>query len=338
MLGGMRLLVLGGTAFLGQAVAEHALRAGHDVTCAARGEAGTVPAGAKLVTIDRSTPEGLSGLDGSFDAVVDVARRPSFVRHAVDALGDKIDHWVFVSSCSAYADQSTPGQRAETAKLAEPADPNGDELDPETYGPRKVGCERIILESVGPDRAFICRAGLIVGPHDPFGRYDYWVERLHRGGEVLAPGAPAEAVQWVDVRDLAAWLVEAAQQRLSGAYDGIGAPITRAEFLAGIAAGLGVTPQLTWVPQDFLIERQVQEWFGPRSLPMWVALPQNGGLLARDVTSALAAGLRTRPLAETSRDTLDWLRSRGDAPARPCGLTPAEEAELLADFHRQDSV
>ncbi|BCJ63997.1 NAD-dependent epimerase/dehydratase family protein [Polymorphospora rubra] len=208
----MRLLILGGTVFLGRAIARYALDAGHDVTAAARGVTGAPVDGVRFVRVDRDDPAGLSNLDGDFDAVVDVTRRPSHARHAVATLADRVGHWSFVSTCSVYADDSTPGQRAATAPLVAPApaevdDPSGDNM--EWYGPCKVTCESVVRDGVGADRAFICRAGLIIGPEDISDRFPYWVRRLAAGGEVLAPGAPDEPVQFVDVADLAAWLVRA---------------------------------------------------------------------------------------------------------------------------------
>jgi len=330
----MRLLVLGGTVFLGRAVARHAVAAGHDVTCAARGLGGAVAEGARFVRVDRDRPDGLSALAGErFDAVVDVARRPSHVRVALAALADRVGHWTFVSTCSVYADDATPGQRATTAPVLEPA-PEGTDLDdttPAGYGRNKVACERAVAGAVGEDRAFLCRAGLIVGPEDPSGRFEYWVRRVHRGGEVLAPGEPDEVVQFVDVRDLAAWLVDAAGSGLAGTYDGMGAPMPRGEFLAGVAEGVGARPTLTWVDQDFLVARGVEPWMGPRSLPLWLPLPEHAGFLSRDVGASLAAGLRTRPVAETVRDTLGWLAGQPDAVGR-CGLTADDEAALLREW------
>ncbi|GAA1658326.1 SDR family oxidoreductase [Saccharothrix algeriensis] len=332
MLARMRMLVLGGTVFLGRAVAAHALAAGHDVTCVARGVSGGVPEGARLVTADRDAPDGLAGLDGPFDAVIDVARRPSHVRHAVSALRDRAAHWVYVSSCSVYADQGTPGQRAADAPLLDPLPLETDDATGPNYGPAKVACEKALVDGVGADRAMLCRAGLIVGPEDTTNRFDYWVSRLADGGEILAPGSPDDLVQWVDVRDLAAWLVQAAERRLAGPYDGIGAPVTRAEFFAGVAAGVGVTPELTWVDQDFLAVEGVEPWMGERSLPMWLPLPEYAGFMARDVSGALAAGLSPRPLADTARDTLAWLAT---APERKpwAGITRADESALLAHWH-----
>ncbi len=219
----------------------------------------------------------MSTLEGEqFDAVVDVARRPSHVRRALAELGDRVGHWTFVSTCSVYADHGTPSRRAESAPLLAAAPPGVDDADGEQYGPCKVAAEEAVASAGLP--AFVCRAGLIIGPEDPSGRFDYWVARLARGGEVLAPGRPDDQVQ-VDVRDLAAWLVRAGDSGLTRTYDGIGAPLPRTQFLDGVAEGVGVTPRLTWVDQDFLAEHGVQPWMGERSLPMW--LPLLNSLLTR---------------------------------------------------------
>jgi 2'-hydroxyisoflavone reductase len=324
-LGGVKLLVFGGTVFLGHAIAAQARDAGHDVTCAARGRSGRVPDGVRLVHVDRDDPAALSALDG-YDAVVDVARRPSHVRNAVSALAGRTGHWTFVSTASVYADNATPGQRVSTAPLLTAAPPDVDDAEGDNYGPCKVSCEEAVPAAGVP--SFICRAGLIVGPEDPFGRFDYWVSRVDRGGEILAPGSPDEPVQWVDVRDLAAWIIYAAETGLTGTYDGIGEPVTRAELLRG----LGAEPTLTWVDQDFLSAQGIQPWMGERSLPMWLPLPEYAGLMCRDVSPSLAAGLVTRPLAETARDTLAWLAT-GPQRTSPVGISPADEAAVLKAWH-----
>ncbi|MFI6762999.1 NAD-dependent epimerase/dehydratase family protein [Micromonospora sp. NPDC050417] len=332
----MRLLILGGTVFLGRAVARLAVASGHHVTCAARGVSGEPVAGARFVQVDRDAPGDLSALDGErFDAVVDVTRRPSHARHAVAALADRAGHWSYVSTCSVYADNATPGQRAATAKLTAPApvevdNPVGEHA--EFYGPCKVSCEDAVRDGVSPERAFVCRAGLIVGPEDPSDRFPYWVARLARGGEVLAPGTPDDQVQLVDVDDLAQWLLYAAENGLAGTFDGMSAPLPRSRFLAEVAAGVGrPDPELTWVEQDFLVARDIRPWTGERSLPLWMPLPEYGGFLARDVTDSLAAGLRTRPIAQTAARTLEWIRTRPDE-VKVGGLRPVQEAEVLREW------
>jgi 2'-hydroxyisoflavone reductase len=338
----MRMLVLGGTVFLGRAVARQALAAGHDVVCAARGVSGDPVDGATFVTVDRDDPDGLAGLadpggrpgSGRFDAVVDVARHPRHVRHAVAALAGRVGHYTFVSSGSAYADTATPHQVATSAPLLPPGFDDDPMADAASYGRCKVACEQLAVEGFGADRVFNLRAGMIVGPEDPTGRFDYWVRRALRGGEVLAPGEPGDAVQFVDVRDLADWMVAAAERGLTGAFDGIGAPITRREFHAGFAEGAGVPQRVTWVSQEFLIERGVAQWNGPRSLPFWLALPEYAGFLCRDVTASLDAGLRTRPMAQTVRDIL---AQNGDERhiVEKHGLGIDEEAALLEEWHAQ---
>jgi hypothetical protein len=203
------------------------------------------------------------------------------------------------------------------------------DADPEeNYPEMKRACELAVLDAYGPDRSFLCRAGLIVGPADPTDRFTYWPVRMARGGEVLAPGRPEDLVQYVDVRDLAAWLLTATEKGLSGAYDGAGAPVRFADFLAGVAAGVGVEPTLTWLDQEFLKSHDVNPWSGPRSLPMWLPMPEYGGFLSHDTSASVAAGLRSRDLTETSRDTRAWFEA---APYDlKCGLSPAEEAEVLA--------
>jgi nucleoside-diphosphate-sugar epimerase len=322
----MRLLILGGTQFLGRAIAAHALTAGHDVTCAARGIAGEVPAGARFFRVDRDEPEGLAPLAGEpFDAVVDVSRHPGQVRRAIAALKERIAHWTFVSTVSVYADNRTPGQRADTAPLRPPTGPEIDRSTEEIYGAAKVACE----QAVGED-AFICRAGLIAGPEDPTGRFTYWPARLDRGGEVLAPGTPDDAMQLIDVRDLAQWIVHAAQTGLSGCFDGIGPSFARVEFLTGCARGVGARCTFTWVDRAFLESQDVRRWTGPRSLPLWLPLPDFAGFATRDTTPARDAGLTVRPLAETARDTLLWMRNRNGAVT---GLTADEESAVLAAWH-----
>lgn len=200
----MRILVLGGSVFLSRTVAQLALQRGYEVTCACRGESGPLPEGVRHIRLDRDDPDGFAALSGErFDVVVDVARLPTQVRRALAALSDNAAHWTFVSTCSVYADDATPGQRADTAPLLTPAAPDADETDPELYGPLKVACENLVTEFRGKD-AFVVRSGLIAGPHDPSDRFSYWPLRLARGGEILAPGTPEDLIQVVDVRDLAA--------------------------------------------------------------------------------------------------------------------------------------
>src|SRR5262245_50474909 len=295
----MRLLIFGGTQFLGRAVAACACAVGHEVTCVARGVTGPVAPGARFVRIDRDAPDGLAALvDQVFDAVVDVSRHPGQVRRAVVALKQHTAHWTFVSSVSVYSDNHTPSQRADTAPLRVPLAPEIERSSDETYGAAKVACERAVGEG-----AFICRPGLIVGPEDPTGRFTYWPARLARGGAVLAPGPPDDPVQFIDVRDLAQWIVHAARARLTGVFDGIGPTLARGQLMAECSAPLGASGTWTWADRAFLEAHDVKRWAGPRSLPLWLPLPDYAGFSTRDVTPARQAGLQLRALSETARDT-----------------------------------
>jgi nucleoside-diphosphate-sugar epimerase len=260
--------------------------------------------------------------------VVDVSRHPGQVRRAVAALKGGAAHWTFVSTVSVYADNHTPGQRAGTAPLRVPTAPEIERSTEETYGAAKVACE----QAVGTD-AFICRAGLIVGPEDPTGRFTYWPARLARGGEVLVPAAPDDAVQLIDVRDVAAWIVHAAQAGLNGVFDTIGPPCRRGEFLAQCAQAVGADCGFIWADRAFLEANDVKRWAGPRSLPLWLPLPEFSGFLTRDTSPAIAAGLTLRPLAETARDTLRWVRAAGGPIS---GLTAEEERAVLAAWHARN--
>lgn len=322
----MRILVFGGTVFLSRAVAEEAVRRGHGVVCASRGTSGPAPTGTRHVAADRTGP--LPEELADFDAVVDVARQPSWVRAGLEQLSRA--HWVFVSTINVYADDATPGGTPATLPLREPRHDDADlAADPEAYGPMKVACEQLVLD--GAASAMVVRPGLIVGPGDPTGRFTYWPARLGdaaAGAEVLAPGDPGDTVQVIDVRDLAEWIVTSRETRRTGVFDGVGEVQPIGDLLAAVAAGCGVAPDWTWVPQERLQAAGVEPWAGPRSVPLWLPRPEYDGMLAHDVTPSREAGLRLRPVADTARDTLAWARATPDATVT--GLTRAEEAEVLA--------
>ncbi len=317
----MRLLVLGGTQFLGRAIAGHASALGHDVTCAARGVAGPVPRDSRFISIDRDRPGGLAPLAGErFDSAVDVSRHPGQVRRALASLDGAVGHWTFISTTSVYADMVTAGQGADTAPLLAPTGPDVDLGGRDDYGAAKVACE----QAFGGD-AFICRPGLIVGPGDPTGRFSYWAARLNRGGDVLVPEKPDDPVQYIDVRDLARWIVQAAHARLVGRFDAVGPSWTRRDFLDECTTALGSSCTFAWVDQAFMDRHDVRSGSGPRSLPY--PMPDTVADNTRDISASLRAGLVLRPLRETVRDTVLWL----DAGGGPItGLTAEEEASLLA--------
>jgi 2'-hydroxyisoflavone reductase len=326
--GAMRILVLGGTVFLSRAVAEAAVARGHDVTCAARGVSGTVPDGAALVRWDRSESVPPELADTQFDAVVDVSRIPSHVRRAVAAFPDA--HWTFVSTINVYSDTATPGGTPATLPLLDPIETDEDPSSgPETYGAMKVACENLVRSGVAAH--LVIRPGLIVGPGDPSGRFTYWPARFAEAAKdglpVLVPEPVDDPVQLVDVRDLAEWIVTAAEQGTTGDFDAVCPPVPRSELLAQVADGAEADPELVPVSPEALAEHEVAQWSGPRSIPFWAGDLVDAGFMAHDVTSSLEAGLKIRPFAETTRDTLAWLRATPDA--KVTGLTRDEEQEVL---------
>jgi 2'-hydroxyisoflavone reductase len=324
----MKLLVLGGTKFLGRAAVEAALARGDEVTLFNRGQTNPelFPEAEKL----RGDRDGdLSALAGrTFDAVVDTSGYvPRVVRQTLDALGE-VGHYTFVSSVSAYADLAAP--RDEDSPLAQLTEETEDYRS-EAYGPLKALCEEVV-RGVFP-AAFIPRPGLIVGPWDPTGRFTYWPQRFDAGGQVLAPAPADEDTQVIDVRDLARWIVEAAESGLAGTYNAVGPVTPRQELLETCQAVSGVESEIVWVDPAFLVEQGVEQWM---ELPLWLHDPQYAAMQSTPWERALAGGLRTRPLEETARATLAWVRS-GDAPAdAPAGLDREKERRVLDAWLSKD--
>jgi len=324
----MRILVLGGTQFLGRHVVDAATERGHDVTLFNRGQTRPelFPEAERL----RGDRDGdLSALAGrTFDAVVDTSGYvPRVVRQTLDALGE-VGHYTFVSSVSAYADLAAP--RDEDSPLAQLTEETEDYRS-EAYGPLKALCEEIV-RGVFP-AAFIPRPGLIVGPWDPTGRFTYWPQRFDAGGQVLAPAPADEDTQVIDVRDLARWIVEAAESSLAGTYNAVGPVTPRQELLETCQAVSGVESEIVWVDPAFLVEQGVEQWM---ELPLWLHEPQYAAMQSTPRERALAAGLRTRPIEETARATLAWVRS-GDAPAdAPAGLDREKERRVLDAWLSKD--
>ncbi|HEY7719158.1 MAG TPA: NAD-dependent epimerase/dehydratase family protein [Pedococcus sp.] len=330
----MRLLVLGGTQWLGRAVAHDAAAREHDVTALARGVSGPPPAGVTFVAADRDDPQGYAAVAGTaWDAVVDVARQPGHVRGALTALADTVGHWVFVSSCSVYARHDTPG--ADEAAELLPAH-EGDTAPVERYGEGKVACEESVRAARAEGTFLLARSGLVTGPGDHTDRTGYWPLRFAHpaavDGAVLVPGSPEQATQVVDVRDLAAWLVSAAEQRHAGAVNVSGDVVSLRDHLATAREVAGHTGPVVEADPAWLAARGVQEWAGERSLPLWLHSAGWEGFMARDTTAARALGLVTRPLADSLADTLAWELATGPGRRRRAGLTPSEEADLLAEL------
>jgi 2'-hydroxyisoflavone reductase len=321
----MRILLIGGTRFIGRHVVEAALAAGHEVTIFHRGKTGAdlFPDVEHRIG-DRNSD--LSALaEGHWDATVDTcAFVPRQVHELAEVLGDRGGHYQLVSSVSAYASPSSRGYR-EDAPLAELDDPTVEEVTNDTYGGLKVLCERVALERFGP-RSVVVRPTYVVGPDDSSWRFPWWVARIARGGAVLAPG-PAEAPsQVIDVRDMAVWMVRLLERGESGAFHAVGPSSTftwgeQLETIASTVAPEGTT--LHWVDAPFLLEAALDD----TALPLWPGADPDVLMMTADPAAALATGLTIRPLAETVRDTLAWTHTVVQ-PTEP-GIAAADEAALL---------
>jgi nucleoside-diphosphate-sugar epimerase len=322
----MRILMIGGTRFVGRAVTEAALAAGHDVTLLHRGGKAEDFPEATHLHADRDGE--LSVLaDGEWDATVDVcAYVPSQVRRLAAALGNRGGHHVFVSTVSVYAEPAEPGA-GDDAELLPAAGPDDEEVTGETYGPLKVTCEREAMAAYGSEHVAIVRPTYVIGPYDTSGRYPWWVLRAARGGRMIAP-EPADApMQVVDARDQGEWIVRIAEKRVTGAYTSAQPGITFAQMLEATLQGTGSDAELVWVAADWLKEQGLDGM----AMPLWTeGTPEYS--LALSPAAAEAVGLRARPLADTARDTLAWAREVGDdAVLRPnWGISAEREAELLS--------
>lgn len=353
----MRILVLGGTGFLGPHFVAAARARGHDLTLFNRGKSNPERfAAAEFADIeqlrgDRKVDLSALGGDRRWDAVLDTsAYVPADVTRSARLLAPRIDRYLLVSTISVYAKTDTPGQD-EGAPLATLADPTVTEVDGETYGGLKALCERA-AEAELPGRTMVVRPGLIVGPGDTTDRFTYWPARADRGGEILAPGSAEDLTQFIDVRDLADFLLLALEQRHAGIVnaDAPAGSITMGRLLATcqevarrmntIQCVRAPCPQppghdstLTWVPADFLEKQGVAPW---QDMPAWIPAQGDYAGFGRISTArAHALGLRTRPLEDTVAATLEYWRSLPEERRRKpkAGLSPEREAEVLKAWH-----
>jgi 2'-hydroxyisoflavone reductase len=319
----MKLLVLGGTKFLGRHAVDAALDGGHDVTIFNRGQtnAELFPEVEHLQGDRDGALDALQG--GTWDGVVDTSGYvPRIVRQSAELLQEHVGRYVFVSSISVYDDFSAP--ITEASPVAELEDPATEEVL-ENYGALKAACERVV-EEIYSDRSARVRAGLIVGPYDATDRFTYWPRRIALGGEVLGPGDPDAPVQFIDARDLAAWLVQLALEGPGGTFNATGPPqlLTFAQLLGDMREAIGSDADVVWLDDQRVLDAGVEPW---TELPLWLPGSEHAGMARADISRALAAGLTFRPVGETIVDTLAWDRTEtGERPT----LTHDKEQEILA--------
>ncbi|MBE0010210.1 MULTISPECIES: NAD-dependent epimerase/dehydratase family protein [unclassified Arthrobacter] len=324
----MRILILGGTVFLSRRIAERALELGHEVTCLARGSVSMPPPGANLVQADRDGATPYAGVERDWDVVVEVSWQPHQVEDALRSLGARAGLWIYVSSCSVYADNSAPGAD-ESAPLLPAYD--GDTPAPgESYGEAKVACEEL-CHRYRRNGALIARPGLICGPGDPSDRFGYWPGRLARGGTVIVPAIRDRWTQTIDVDDLAGWLLTAAARGLTGVFNTVGPSTGFGDLIDRTVSVVGFEAALRWVEPGWLLEHGVAYWAGTDSLPHW--LPEGyDGFASRSGEAALAEGLSQRSVEETIQRVLEDERRRGLDRERKSGLTAGTEERLLAEL------
>jgi 2'-hydroxyisoflavone reductase len=326
----MRLLILGGTIFLGRHLVASALAHGHEVTLFNRGRNPNLYPGVEELLGDRH--HDLSALHGRrWDAVIDTSGYvPRVVRASAELLANAVDHYTFISSISVYADHGQTGIDENTA-VGILADESVEEITGESYGPLKALCEQA-AEAAMPGRVFNVRAGLIVGPYDPSDRFTYWPWRIQQGGDILAPEPRTAPEQFIDGRDLAGWIIRMVEARQTGIYNATGPdyPLTMGHLLQTCVDVSRNNAQLMWVHEQFLLDQGVGPWM---ELPLWIPGTAYAGMSQVSIARALADGLTFRPLADTVRDTIDWAATRPADHEWRAGLKPEREAALLQEWH-----
>ena len=325
----MNILILGGTKFLGRHLVDSALTRGHNVTLFNRGKTnpGLFP---QVETILGDREHDLEKLaERAWDAVIDVAGYfPRIVRLSAAGLERGVGRYIFISSISVYADTSKIGI-SESDPVGKIEDETIEEITGESYGPLKALCEKTAQDIFGDDRALIIRPGLIVGPNDPTDRFTYWTQRVARGGDVLAPEKPDVPVQIIEVRDLADFTIQLIEEKASGIYNATGPAyeLTLGTMLGACKEVSGSDAKFKWAAVEFLNQNNVAEW---SDMPVWVPdNEENQGFSRVDISKAINAGLKFRPLADTVRATLAWANTRAVDHEWRAGLKPEREKELL---------
>lgn len=335
----MRILVVGGTRFIGRHFVAHAIGRGHEVTVLHRGVGCAGAPHAEHLHADRDGDLGVLAAGRRWEATIDVcAYWPRQVAHLADALGERGGRHALISTVSVYADPTTPGLD-EQATLLAPLGLEGSTppIEPHTYGGLKVGCEQVARQR-HEGSLLVIRPTYVIGPHDHTGRFPYWVARLARGGTVLCPGSSDAPMQYIDARDVAAFLVGLLEGGDEGTFHTVcpAAPYSFADMLEVVRAEVAPPgTRLEWVPSGWLAAAGVSAG----QMPLWTGSDEPEFALAMDPDAAIAAGLLTRPLAESARDTFDWLRGPSvGPPRRGVGMTAEREAQLLRAWGRRQRL
>jgi 2'-hydroxyisoflavone reductase len=324
----MKILIIGGTRFLGRHLVESARTRGHEVTLFNRGKTNpTLFPQVETILGDRE--HDLDKLSGrAWNAVIDVAGYvPRVVRLSAQGLERSMGRYVFISSISVYASFSKIGID-ESDPVGKIEDESFEEITGESYGPLKALCEKAVQDTYG-ERALIVRPGLIVGPNDPTDRFTYWPVRVARGGDVLAPEKPDVPVQIIDVRDLSDFIIKLIEENASGIYNATGpdSELTLGAVLEACREVSGSDANFKWASVEFLTDHKVEAW---SDMPVWVPdTEEDAGFSRTDISKAINAGLKFRPLKDTVRDTINWANTRPMEHEWKAGLKPGREAELL---------
>lgn len=326
----MKLLVLGGTRFVGRHISAAALANGHELTVFHRGQMGRelFPEAEHLLGDRDGELDSLRGR--RWDAVIDVnGYVPRIVRQSAELLKEATPHYVFISTISVYAGMSVPDQD-EDAPLGTLADPSCEEITGESYGPLKVLCERVVQKAF-PRRALIIRPSVVVGPHDPSDRFTYWVHRAAQGGEMLVPGDPRQRMQFIDGRDLGEWAIRMAEARGDGTFNAaVNDPnLTMGSLIDLCIKAANVQTKPVWCDEAFVLAQGLEPW---TDLPLWLPTQTTAeyrGFNSVSSTRAVQAGLTFRPLSVTIADTLEWIRRCAISGPLQAGLVREREQEVL---------
>ncbi len=331
----VKLLILGGTRFLGLHIVKEAVKRGHEVTIFHRGltDHEEIPKQVEKLQGDRDG-DLIALQDRKWDAVIDTCGYiPRIVKSSAELLSSSTDLYVFISSISVYGDFSKPDMK-ENSTVGTIEDKTIEEVTSETYGPLKVLCEQEVL-NLFPEGSLIIRPGLIVGPEDYTERFTYWPRRISRGGEILAPGNPNAKIQFIDVRDLANFILIQTERKRQGTYNVTGPKehLTFEAFLQCCKDSLNSQAEITWVDDDFLQEQQIGQWI---ELPLYISAKENmSGMLDVNIEKALHEGLTFMSLEETIKDTFEWDLKQPKDRKKKAGLEEEKEMEALKQWNHK---